>query len=43
MKELFTSTVTTTGGRERHIRSEAGVLDLALAMPGVKKDTTNPE
>ena len=43
MKELFTATVTATGGREGRIRSEDGVLDLALAMPGEKKDTTNPE
>ncbi len=43
MKELFTATVTATGGREGRIRSEDGVLDIALAMPGVKKETTNPE
>lgn len=43
MKELFTATVTATGGREGRVQSEDGVLDLALAMPGVKKDTTNPE
>lgn len=43
MKELFTATVTAIGGREGRIRSEDGVLDIALAMPGVKKETTNPE
>ena len=43
LKELFTATVTATGGREGRVKSEDGVLDLALAMPGVKKDTTNPE
>ena len=43
MKELFTATVTATGGREGRVQSEDGVLDLALAMPGVKQDTTNPE
>ena len=43
MKELFTATVTATDGREGRIRSEDGVLDLVLAMPGVKKETTNPE
>ena len=43
MKELFTATVTATGGREGRVQSEDGVLDLALAMPGVKKGTTNPE
>ena len=43
MKELFTATVTAIGGREGRIRSEDGVLDIALAMPGVKNETTNPE
>ncbi|MET1031739.1 organic hydroperoxide resistance protein [Domibacillus tundrae] len=43
MKELFTATVTAIGGRDGRIRSEDGVLNLALAMPGVKKNTTNPE
>lgn len=43
MKKLFTATVTAIGGREGRIRSEDGVLDIALAMPGVKKETTNPE
>lgn len=43
MKELFTATVTAIGGRDGRIHSEDGVLNLALAMPGVKKNTTNPE
>lgn len=43
MKELFTATVTATGGREGRVQSKDGVLDLALAMPGVKQHTTNPE
>lgn len=43
MKALFTATVTATGGREGRILSEDGVLDLPLAMPGEKKNTTNPE
>lgn len=43
MKEVFTSTVTATGGREGRVRSQDGVLDIALAMPGVKEGTTNPE
>lgn len=43
MKKLYTSTVTAIGGREGRVRSEDGVLDIPLAMPGVKKETTNPE
>jgi len=43
LKELFTATVTAIGGREGRIKSEDGVLDIALAMPGVKEGTTNPE
>ena len=43
MKEIFTSVVTAIGGREGRVRSEDGVLDIALANPGVKKETTNPE
>ena len=43
MKELFTATVTAIGGREGRVKSEDGVLDIPLAMPGVKEGTTNPE
>lgn len=43
MKKLYTSTVTAIGGREGRVRSEDGVLDIPLAMPGAKKETTNPE
>jgi lipoyl-dependent peroxiredoxin len=43
LKELFTATVTAIGGREGRIKSEDGVLDIALANPGVKEGTTNPE
>jgi lipoyl-dependent peroxiredoxin len=43
MKKLFTATATAVGGREGRVRSQDGVIDVALAMPGVKKDATNPE
>jgi lipoyl-dependent peroxiredoxin len=43
MKKLFTATATTVGGREGRVRSQDGVIDVALAMPGVKKEATNPE
>lgn len=43
MKKLFTATATAVGGREGRVRSEDGVIDVALAMPGVKKEATNPE
>lgn len=43
MKKLFTATATAVGGREGRVVSEDGVIDVALAMPGMKKDATNPE
>ncbi|PUB10949.1 organic hydroperoxide resistance protein [Paenisporosarcina sp. OV554] len=43
MKKLFTATATAVGGREGRVRSQDGVIDVALAMPGVKKEATNPE
>ncbi|PPA69373.1 organic hydroperoxide resistance protein [Jeotgalibacillus proteolyticus] len=45
MKKLFTSTATAVGGREGHVRSESGVVDVALAMPGpnASKEASNPE
>ena len=47
MKSLYTATATTTGGREGHVTSDDGVLDLDLAVPtemgGKGGDFTNPE
>ena len=46
MKTLYSTTVTPTGGRHGHIRSEDGLLDMKLALPrqlGGKGDATNPE
>jgi lipoyl-dependent peroxiredoxin len=43
---LYSTKVTATGGRNGSIRSDAGLLDLKLAMPrtlGGKGDATNPE
>ncbi len=47
MKPLYTTTVTTTGGRNGTIKSDNGVLDLQVRMPkalgGQNDDFTNPE
>lgn len=47
MKTLYTATATTTGGREGHVTSDDGILDLDLAVPkemgGKGGDFTNPE
>lgn len=46
MSTLYTTKVTAVGGRNGTVRSEDGVLDLALAMPkelGGKGGATNPE
>jgi lipoyl-dependent peroxiredoxin len=48
MNAQYTTTVTSSGGREGHIRSSDGVLDLPLSMPkelggSGKPGTTNPE
>ncbi|MBS9780247.1 MAG: organic hydroperoxide resistance protein [Moraxellaceae bacterium] len=47
MKPLYTTTVTTTGGRNGTIKSDNGVLDLEVRMPkalgGQNDDFTNPE
>lgn len=47
MKALYTATVTATGGRNGHIKSDNGVLDLDVKMPkglgGANDDYTNPE
>lgn len=47
MKTLYSATATTTGGREGHVTSDDGVLDLNLSMPkslgGEGGKHTNPE
>jgi len=48
MNAQYTTTVTSSGGREGHVRSADGVLDLPLSMPkelggSGKPGTTNPE
>jgi lipoyl-dependent peroxiredoxin len=48
MNAQYMTTVTSSGGREGHIRSSDGVLDLPLSMPkelggSGKPGTTNPE
>lgn len=47
MSELYTATVIATGGRQGRVRSDDGVLDLALALPkelgGPGGAATNPE
>ncbi|GAE26860.1 organic hydroperoxide resistance protein [Halalkalibacter wakoensis JCM 9140] len=47
-KVLFTSSATALGGREGHVKSSDGVIDIDLAMPGSPRakelsDATNPE
>jgi Ohr subfamily peroxiredoxin len=46
MSHLYTTRVTAIGGRSGTVRSEDGILDLALAMPkelGGRGGATNPE
>lgn len=45
MVVLFTSKATASGGREGHVKSEDGLIDLQLTMPSAlnKKTGTNPE
>lgn len=47
MKTLYTTNVTATGGRNGHVKSENGVLDLEVRMPkalgGSNDEFTNPE
>lgn len=47
MKTLYTTKVIATGGRNGHVKSENGILDLDVKMPkalgGVNDDFTNPE
>lgn len=47
MKTLYTTKVTATGGRNGHVKSENGILDLEVKMPkalgGASDEFTNPE
>lgn len=47
MKAIYTAVATATGGRNGHIKSDNGVLDLQVRMPkklgGANDDFTNPE
>jgi lipoyl-dependent peroxiredoxin len=47
MKAIYTATATATGGRNGHVRSDNGVLDIQVrtpkAMGGANDDYTNPE
>ena len=46
MTTLYEARATVVGGREGHVRSDDGLLDVQLAMPkalGGKEDGTNPE
>jgi osmotically inducible protein OsmC len=47
MKTLYTAGATATGGRNGHVKSDNGVLDVQVRMPkalgGASDDYTNPE
>lgn len=47
MKTLYKTKVTATGGRNGHVKSDNGILDLDVKMPkalgGANDDFTNPE
>ncbi|GGH27195.1 organic hydroperoxide resistance protein [Sphingobacterium alkalisoli] len=47
MKTLYTAAASATGGRNGHVKSENGILDLDVRMPkalgGANDDYTNPE
>ena len=47
MKTLYTADATATGGRNGHVKSDNGVLDVQVRMPkalgGSNDDYTNPE
>jgi Ohr subfamily peroxiredoxin len=47
MKAIYTAEATATGGRNGHVRSDNGVLDIQVrapkAMGGANDDYTNPE
>ncbi|GEL08335.1 organic hydroperoxide resistance protein [Salisediminibacterium halotolerans] len=44
--KVLTTSATATGGREGHVKSDNGVIDLDLSMPkgdNIPSDKTNPE
>jgi osmotically inducible protein OsmC len=47
MKAIYTAVATATGGRNGHVKSDNGVLDVQVRMPkalgGLNDDFTNPE
>jgi len=47
MKAIYTAVATATGGRNGHVKSDNGVLDVQVRMPkalgGLNDDYTNPE
>lgn len=46
MKTLYQTKVKASGGRNGHVRSDDGILDMDLSMPrslGGSKEATNPE
>ncbi|TDQ36758.1 organic hydroperoxide resistance protein [Aureibacillus halotolerans] len=47
MKPLYTAKATAQGGRDGHVRSSDGIIDLDVSMPkelgGAGKEATNPE
>ena len=46
MEKVYTAVVTATGGRQGHVNSSDGVIDMPLALPvgaGKKNEKTNPE
>jgi len=47
MKTLYKAKVTTSGGREGHVKSDDGILDMRVSMPkgmgGKGESYTNPE
>jgi len=47
MKAIYTATATATGGRNGHVKSDNGVLDIQVRVPkamgGANDDYTNPE
>lgn len=47
MKTLYKAKVTTSGGREGHVKSDDGILDMRVSMPkgmgGKGEKYTNPE